>query len=358
MTNHGIARDQLRAFIERIERVEQEIAELNTDKRDIYAEAKSVGFDVPTIKKVVRLRKLDANERAESDALLDTYLVALGMAPDFDAPSRVHVHVRGEVDADTGEIHEPQPSPTAGQAAVSAPMGTAAVNQPETANELPPASRGIAGEDDLRELAATVPGRIAQEGDAPLEVVANANDEGMSGHAAHLSTEFAAPQPPRVIPGPSPDAAFRDPLDWEDEDGARPVDEIMAERGIVRSASNVIYEKCPPEPVRWHEYANCFSETSIEIGEGIDRPIVKIGNQILDGRSRYHAARDAGLEYPVVQYSGSDPLADVIRWNVESRAMSDKDKRAVARRLAQIEPGRADEIMEMFGLAEFLEAAQ
>lgn len=70
---------QLRAFIDRVENIEVEIAERNADKRDIYAEAKGSGFDVPTIKKIVRLRKLDASERMEADALLDTYLAALGM---------------------------------------------------------------------------------------------------------------------------------------------------------------------------------------------------------------------------------------------------------------------------------------
>ncbi len=75
------AAGQLRAFVERVENIETEIAERNTDKRDVYAEAKGSGFDVPTIKKIVRLRKMDASERMEADALLDTYLAALGMLP-------------------------------------------------------------------------------------------------------------------------------------------------------------------------------------------------------------------------------------------------------------------------------------
>lgn len=81
MTYPNNASGELRAFVERVENIETEIAERNADKRDIYAEAKASGFDVPTIKKVVRLRKLDASERMEADALLDTYLAALGMLP-------------------------------------------------------------------------------------------------------------------------------------------------------------------------------------------------------------------------------------------------------------------------------------
>ena len=85
------APDQLRAFVERVERLEAEIKDLNRDKSELYAEAKGNGFDVPTIKKIVRIRKLDHAERLEQDALLDLYMSALGMLP-ADEPSRVHAH--------------------------------------------------------------------------------------------------------------------------------------------------------------------------------------------------------------------------------------------------------------------------
>ena len=85
------APDQLRAFVERVERLEAEIKDLNRDKSELYAEAKGSGFDVPTIKKIVRIRKMDHAERLEQDALLDLYMSALGMLP-ADEPSRVHAH--------------------------------------------------------------------------------------------------------------------------------------------------------------------------------------------------------------------------------------------------------------------------
>lgn len=85
------APDQLRAFVERVERLEAEIKELNRDKSELYAEAKGNGFDVPTIKKIVSIRKLDHSVRLERDALLDLYMSALGMIP-ADEPSRVHAH--------------------------------------------------------------------------------------------------------------------------------------------------------------------------------------------------------------------------------------------------------------------------
>lgn len=80
----GIAGDQLRSIIERIERLEEEKTALAADIRDIYAEAKGNGFDAKTIRQVVKLRKMEVNEREEQDFLLDTYKRALGMLPEMD----------------------------------------------------------------------------------------------------------------------------------------------------------------------------------------------------------------------------------------------------------------------------------
>ncbi len=75
----GIAADRLRSFIERIERLEEEKAALAADVREIYSEAKGVGFDPKIMRQVIKLRKLDTAELQEQDALLDTYKHALGM---------------------------------------------------------------------------------------------------------------------------------------------------------------------------------------------------------------------------------------------------------------------------------------
>jgi uncharacterized protein (UPF0335 family) len=77
----GVAGDRLRAFVERIEQLEEEIKQLSDDKKDIYAEAKGDGFDVKILKEVIRLRKQDKNERDERDSLLDVYLHAIESAP-------------------------------------------------------------------------------------------------------------------------------------------------------------------------------------------------------------------------------------------------------------------------------------
>lgn len=76
---HGIARDQLRAFIERIERLEEEKKTIADDIKDVYGEAKGTGFETKIIRKVIAIRKQDRDERAEQEAILDTYLQALGM---------------------------------------------------------------------------------------------------------------------------------------------------------------------------------------------------------------------------------------------------------------------------------------
>lgn len=81
----GFAAEQLKSYVERIERLETEIKALNDDKRDIYAEAKANGFDTKILKQVIRLRKQDADERQEQETILDLYLAALGMLPGGEA---------------------------------------------------------------------------------------------------------------------------------------------------------------------------------------------------------------------------------------------------------------------------------
>lgn len=76
----GFAKDHLRQFIERIERLDEEIREMNADKRDVYAEAKGSGFDPKVMRQVIAIRRQDADTRAEHEAILDLYLNALGMA--------------------------------------------------------------------------------------------------------------------------------------------------------------------------------------------------------------------------------------------------------------------------------------
>jgi uncharacterized protein (UPF0335 family) len=74
-----IAKDQLRAIIERIERLEEEKKVISDDVRDIYKEADGNGFDVKALRTIVRMRKQDAHERQEQETILETYMQAMGM---------------------------------------------------------------------------------------------------------------------------------------------------------------------------------------------------------------------------------------------------------------------------------------
>lgn len=73
------AKDQLKAFVERIERLDEERKGISDDIRDVYAEAKGTGFDVKALRTIIRLRKMDVDERKEAEAILETYMMALGM---------------------------------------------------------------------------------------------------------------------------------------------------------------------------------------------------------------------------------------------------------------------------------------
>lgn len=80
MSKSGFAKDQLKAFINRIERLEEERSALSADIREVYSEAKGTGFDTKAMRTIIRLRKKDRAEREEEEAILDMYLNALGMA--------------------------------------------------------------------------------------------------------------------------------------------------------------------------------------------------------------------------------------------------------------------------------------
>ena len=77
--HNGVAADELRQFVERIERLEEEKAGTASDIKDVYAELKGRGFDTKAVREIIRMRKQDAAERQEREAILETYMSALGM---------------------------------------------------------------------------------------------------------------------------------------------------------------------------------------------------------------------------------------------------------------------------------------
>lgn len=108
------------------------------------------------------------------------------------------------------------------------------------------------------------------------------------------------------------------------------------------------YEACPETGVRFHEYANLFPMMDddafnalvedIKIN-GVREPIVFVGNEILDGRNRYTAARQLGIEYPVTEYTGADPLGFVVSLNLKRRHLTESQRSAVAAKLANMVVG-------------------
>ncbi len=75
----GVAADQLRSIVERIERLEEEKKALAEDIKDVYAEAKGTGYDVKVLRKIISIRKQDRAKRQEEEEILELYLSALGM---------------------------------------------------------------------------------------------------------------------------------------------------------------------------------------------------------------------------------------------------------------------------------------
>lgn len=80
----GVAVDQLKSIIGRVEKLEEEKQVIAADIKEVFAEAKGNGFDVKAIRSILKIRKQDAQEREEEETVLDTYLRALGMLPELD----------------------------------------------------------------------------------------------------------------------------------------------------------------------------------------------------------------------------------------------------------------------------------
>ena len=79
MAGGNVSAEQLRLFIERIERLEEEKKGMADDVKDVYSEAKGTGYDVKTMRTIIRLRAMEKNARQEQEALLETYKAALGL---------------------------------------------------------------------------------------------------------------------------------------------------------------------------------------------------------------------------------------------------------------------------------------
>lgn len=249
--------------------------------------------------------------------------------------------------------------------------GQVAPIQPETANEIPSLSAdggaNTGGSDeDLSDRSVEPFARPGDEDDAQDDAVAVG---GGRHEVANTSAHNAAGEGATIASAASAAGSSNGRTAAFDaaNDGSTP---SPASKPLYAVPGIVTTEHTPPEPVKWHPYAQCFptvlgddlkaleSDIHTAFG-GVRDPIVKIGNLILDGRARYGIARSLMIDYPVVQYAGTDPLMDVIEWNLASRfdRMTSVQIAATAKSLCKLEPHRADDIMQAFGL-ETAEAAQ
>jgi uncharacterized protein (UPF0335 family) len=327
----SVAQDQLRAFVERIERMEEEKAAIAADIKEIYAEAKGNGFDTKILRKLVTIRKQDANERMEQDSILELYMGALGMvaAPPEDDYEPVRQpatlsnseatldalieRLSGEIDPKLlMQIIEGSKTVDGRQAILSALDAVKA----ESITEPQPA---LQAESDLTRSHAPENGQVADNSDI-ANPISNEKAE---------AAELTYSDPQRSVPATREDAP------------------LVASAPMYAEPGVITWESCPPEPVERHEYSAAFGDLGQDIEvitedmqQARSAPIVKVKNKILDGWARYMKARELGIEYPVVQYDGTDWLVDCIKWNIEGRILTDQQKRTISNRLIAIFPQR------------------
>lgn len=294
----SVTDDLLAAFVDRIIRLKSEEDAIKADIKEIYQEAHGNGLNKTRLGEVVthvRKHEKDATGEAEKEAIRDLYLAGY-----YRSKNKPHAHA----------------------------YARGAANAPEHDAD------GVITDDE--EINTNAPAAAALSAPTVLEEVINDPTTAEEQHNEVATTSA------QIVTGEGAPIASVTPL--------------YAASGIV------VMEHTPPEPVRWHPYANCFPTVlGLELASlekaiharfgGVENPIIKIGNLILDGRARYGISRSLQIDYPVVQYDGNDALRDVIAWNLASRNLTTTERKAVAQKLAKLEPSRADEIMDLMGVA-------
>lgn len=348
---------EIEFFRTQVEGLQQQIA-------GIYDAADEDGFDKKFVRKAVARRARDMSEFEAAENATETYLIAvekgLSTRTRERNPKNDHEDTTqntsnsgddSEENADLVTAPETQPDPQAGSDLTTSHAldnGQVAHIQPETANETPSADIRADG--------------MGVDIVAPIQDQPETANELLGGFPV-AAAEFNAEETGAVsIPSVNKDRANVSVTGvTAGETATKP---MYAEPGVV------VWESAPPEGVARHPYSNLFGTYGQDIAviEGdLDAanaaPIVKIGNVILDGWARYTMARSMGtsvlqdgvtkripLEYPVVQYDGSDALIDCIKWNLDGRLMTSEQKFRVAQALSRMEPKRKNDIYAAFEL--------
>ena len=378
VSTDSVAQDVLQSFFARWQRLEDEKSAISDDLKELFAEAKGLGFDTKVMRKVFRDKTADQADRDLFEAIYDLYWAAIGggsgpepEAADFDEPRARPARAREGWNVDeNGEIIEG--------------------NEPASSEAQVRSERSGEGGEDAPALSADTqsqPGRS----EAPRQIEAGlvAKVEDQSTAAVRDSTEgIAAPQPLNPEAATTPPAAGRSPVDTHPEPGngeagasPAPAPEPAAEgtahnpipsavpgnmQNLHNAPGSIRTERTHTEGVERHQFAvwpkyqgRAHADLVDDVRtNGVREPIVMQGRIILDGWARYLAAREAGVSYPVQEYAGDDPLRDIITLNIASRSLNLLERQSIAKKLTKLAPDRADEIGELLDLQQQREAAQ
>lgn len=384
---------KLAGHVSEIELFRKQVDELQKQIAGIYDAADEDGFDKKFVRKAVARRAKDSTELASEEAATDAY----AMAVEIGLATRTH-EGNPPHDAETGEIIETtEPGNPAGSATTvhsnapdtpvvasqnepsgnsgefnSAPTGPTAVAdaQPEPsavpAEELPDSSAPIQPETAAQTARVHSP---VSTSSVEREVVESSASNHPGGDHANSGGKAVASLASRDLPNAAGETTPADQRDARAEglpeigrnpeptlsppgdaaEGTGGVTHPSLVPALYAAPGEIVMERTPPRGIVAHPYAACWPVNNIDVTGGVREPIVKIEQFILDGRGRYFAARDAGIEYPVVQYDGTDPLLDSIRWNLASRPGRGKWLDIVLHKLCKLVPERADEIEALFG---------
>lgn len=381
---HGIARDQLQSYFRRWDNLEQEKARISDDLKELFKEAKALGYDGKALRIAFR-EKVKAEDETDSDrelrAVVDTYLEAL------NAPSRAtRAYVREnkeKFDAETGEVLDGNLDPKLAHTIVTGlqtETGRAALiaavdilidreeaeeethQRPSTNDEPYPeagpqaeASPAGTGAGTLADREGRHDGEAASA-DLPTKSEISHSDEHETDRKAATPHAGANEGGDDVESSGLPAGLEGGPVNLE------PTGPV-AERATEFPDDGIRYEATPPMPMKSLPYASCFPElskveydalTSVIKLQGVQEPIVRMGDVIVNGWNRYNIARSLGIEYPVIRYTGKDVLLDVIAMQREDRAWTSVQEQKIAARLAKEVPHRASEIMRAFQIEEEL----
>lgn len=383
-TEDSVAQDQIKAFVDRILRLKDESKAIAQDIREIYAEAKGNGFDKTVLGKLVlyvEKRQTDAAAIMESEALFDLYLTAYDgrvgrvgtdrathtHAPE-DRQARAKVRLSESMDdnkalsaemlADGLISEEAHAENVALSDAVAVKLGAGVVD-PVAALRADPTLAIV----DVANLKKSEPQPAPQAGSdlttppssqgqvAPHPVAKASEDDGANVIGESAPDDSVTGDASRASVGAGSDASI------SDADKSAGASASAAPAPIYAAPGIVVWEDHPPEGVERHEYSMAFGTIGQDIAVIEDdlagakaEPIVKMGKVILDGWARYMKARALGIEYPVIQYGGDDPMGDCIRWNLAGRILNDDQKRVIAQRMVKLYPQRKGPIFAEFGL--------